>query len=92
MFRLFLIILGPLVLSGCIGSLFIEEDPTDRTPKSFPSLHQVPDRPPHPDVIVQRTMEEGLATSHTEDLEMHQKLRQDFQLSEPKPCKHQESL
>ena len=78
MYRLILTFLSVITLSGCIGAMFIEEDPADHTPKSFPSLHQVPQRPPHPDVIAQKSLEEGLATSHSEDLTMHRALREDF--------------
>lgn len=74
-----------LLLSGCVGSTFIDE-PEQKFSAQFPSLHEVPDRPTAPDLIQQKATETTLTNSYQKDLEEHQKLRHQFALSSDRSC------
>lgn len=75
-------LLSPLVLgvtlSGCIGSQFVVDDADDEV--TFPSLHNVPERPDLPDRSAYTEVKDGLSLSQQETLDENAQLRKEHGL------------
>ncbi len=70
-------IVSPLILgvtlSGCIGSQFVVDDADDEV--TFPSLHDVPERPDLPDRSAYTEVKDSLSLSQQETLDENTRLR-----------------
>ena len=63
----------PIVLSGCIGSMFVDDADTDAT---FPNIHDVPERPTFPKRSQDELSKEEFSKKKDEALTENEALRQ----------------
>jgi len=60
-------------LAGCVGSQFVVDDTDDKA--TFPSLHDVPERPDLPDRSHYTDVKNELSSSQQETLDENERLR-----------------
>lgn len=67
-----------LILGGCVGSQFVVDDTDNEA--TFPSLHDVPERPDLPERSSYGDLKEELSSSQQETLKENERLRKKYGL------------
>tara|TARA_R110002095_G_scaffold2288_2_gene9528 strand:- start:3492 stop:3695 length:204 start_codon:yes stop_codon:yes gene_type:complete len=67
-----------MLLSGCVGSQFVVDETDNEA--TFPSLHDVPERPDLPDRSTYPALKDDLSSSQQETLDENEKLRKKYGL------------
>jgi hypothetical protein len=79
MHKYLFVAIGCLSLSGCIGTAFVFDE-HDELSVCYPDLHDVPDKPPCPDLAAYKQAEETLSCGQSEAMTTNKQLREQFKL------------